>query len=56
MLDMEPFAKVLAPADSDIDGEALVAIRKAWKMLQAANISFTDVAQSLGSGANAIRR
>jgi hypothetical protein len=53
MLDMERLAKVLALADSDIDGEALAAIRKAKKLLHAANMSFTDIAQSLGSGGKA---
>ena len=51
MLDVTRFAKVLALAGSDVDGEALAAVRKAGKMLQAANLSFTDIAQSLGSGA-----
>jgi hypothetical protein len=50
MLDMERLAKVLALAGSDVDGEALAAIRRARKMLQAANMSFTDIAQSLGGG------
>jgi hypothetical protein len=50
MLDMERFAKVLALAGSDIDGEALAALRQARKMLRAANMSFTDIAQSAGSG------
>jgi hypothetical protein len=50
MLDKERFAKVLALAGSDVDGEALAALRTAQKMLRAANLSFTDVAQSFGSG------
>jgi transcriptional regulator with XRE-family HTH domain len=53
MLDKERFAKVLALAGSDIDGEALAAIRKARKMLQTANMSFTDIARSFGSGGRA---
>jgi hypothetical protein len=50
MLDITRFAKVLALAGSDIDGEALAALRKVKAMLSAANLSFTDVAQSLATG------
>jgi hypothetical protein len=46
MLDISRFTKVLALAGSDKDGEALAALRKAQKMLRAANLSFTDVALS----------
>jgi hypothetical protein len=48
MLDITKFTKVLALAGSDMDGEALAALRKAQSMLKAANLSFTDVAQSIG--------
>src|ERR1700684_2955981 len=50
MLDITRFSKVLALAGSNIDGEALAALRKARAMLSAANLSFTDVAQALPSG------
>jgi len=41
MLDISRFAKILALAGSDKDGEALAALRKAQKMLHAAKLSFT---------------
>jgi hypothetical protein len=44
MLDIVRFTKVLALAGSDMDGEALAALRKVRAMLGAANLSFTDVA------------
>jgi hypothetical protein len=50
MLDISRFTKVLALAGSNVDGEALAALHTAHKMLRAANLSFTDVAQSFGSG------
>jgi hypothetical protein len=50
MLDIVLFAKVLALAGSDVDGEAIAALHKARSMLAAAKMSFTDVAQSLGKG------
>ena len=53
MLDRERFAKVLALAGSDVDGEALAAIRKARQLLHAATMSFTDIARSLGNGTEA---
>jgi hypothetical protein len=39
--------KVFAMAGSDFDGEVLASIRTAKSMLDAANLSFTDVAQSI---------
>jgi hypothetical protein len=45
--------EVLALAGSNMDGEALAALRTAQKMLRTGNLSFTDVAQSLGSGVKA---
>jgi hypothetical protein len=50
MLDITRFAKLLALAGSDMDGEALAALRKANAMLRAAKLSFTDVAQSVAVG------
>jgi hypothetical protein len=50
MLDITRFSKVLALAGSNIDGEALAALRKAKAMLSAANLSFTDLAQSVAGG------
>ena len=50
MLGISRFAKILALAGSDKDGEALAALRKAQKMLHAAKLSFTDVAQSFEAG------
>jgi hypothetical protein len=50
MLDISRFIKVLALAGSNVDGEALAALRTAQKMLRASNKSFTDVAQCLESG------
>jgi hypothetical protein len=50
MLNISCFAKILALAGSDKDGEALAALRKAQKMLHAAHLSFTDVAQSFEAG------
>jgi hypothetical protein len=50
MLDITRFTKVLALAGSNADGEALAALRKARAMLRAANLSFTDVAQSVAAG------
>ena len=47
-LNTKQFCKVLALAGSDRDGEALSALRRAHKMLAAAGLSFTDVAQSIG--------
>jgi hypothetical protein len=48
MLNTERFVKVLALAGSNIDGEALSALRKVRSMLANAGLSFTDVAQSIG--------
>jgi hypothetical protein len=48
MFNIERFAKVLAVAGSDKDGEALSALRKARSMLADAGLTFTDVAQSIG--------
>jgi hypothetical protein len=48
MLNTDRFAKVLALAGSNMDGEALAALRKARVMLAAAGLSFTDVALSIG--------
>ncbi|SMF90885.1 hypothetical protein SAMN02982917_0027 [Azospirillum oryzae] len=50
-LDTDRFAKVLALAGSDHDGEALAALRKARGMLQTAGMTFTDVAQRMGTPA-----
>jgi hypothetical protein len=50
MLDITRFTKVLALAGSNMDGEALAALRKAKALLSAANLSFTDVAQLLAAG------
>jgi hypothetical protein len=50
MLDISRFIKVLALAGSNVDGEALAALRTAQKMLRASNMSFTDVAQCLENG------
>src|SRR5262249_41920028 len=50
MLDISRFVKVLALAGSNADGEALAALRTAQRMLCSANMSFTDVAQSLENG------
>jgi hypothetical protein len=50
MLDISRFVKVLALAGSNADGEALAALRTAQRMLRAANMSFTDIAQSLENG------
>jgi hypothetical protein len=52
MLDIVLFAKVLAIAGSDVDGEAIAALRKARSMLAAAKMSFTDVAQLLDTSGN----
>jgi hypothetical protein len=48
MLNTDRFAKVLALAGSNMDGEALSALRKVRSMLAGAGLSFTDVAQSIG--------
>ena len=48
MLNTERFIKVLTLAGSDRDGEALSALRQARRMLAAAGLSFTDIAQSIG--------
>ncbi|PGH58021.1 hypothetical protein CRT60_08670 [Azospirillum palustre] len=45
------FAKVLALAGSDQDGEALAALRKAQGMLKAAGMTFTDVSQRMSQPA-----
>jgi transcriptional regulator with XRE-family HTH domain len=50
MFDHARFAKVLALAGSDADGEALAALRKARDMLRAADLSFTHVAQTFAAG------
>ena len=50
ILDAERFAKVLALASSNMDGEALAALRKANAMLQSAGMSFIDIAERLKEG------
>jgi len=45
-LDIEKFDKVLALASSDRDGEALAALRKARHMLNAAGLTFRDIASA----------
>jgi hypothetical protein len=48
MLNTDRFAKVLALAGSNMDGEALAALRKARVMLADAGLSFIDLALSIG--------
>ena len=57
MSNTDRFLKVLALAGSNIDGEALSALRKARTMLIDAGLSFTDLAQSIGKiGGAAVNR
>jgi Homeodomain-like domain len=50
MLDISRFVKVLPLAGSTVDGEASAALCTAHKMLRTANLSFTDMVQSMESG------
>jgi hypothetical protein len=52
-IDGDAQTEVLALAGSNMDGEALAALRTAQKMLRAGNLTLTDVAQSWGSGVKA---
>lgn len=55
-LDAAKLAKLLALAGSDHDGEALAALRKARRLLDAAGLSFTDAAQRIASpGVHTVR-
>ena len=49
-LHLERFAKVLALAGSDKDGEALSALRQAKRMLAGVGMSFTDLSLLIGAG------
>ncbi len=52
-IDLERLGKLLAVAGSDQDGEALAALRKARKMMEASGQSFTDLASVMKRSAAA---